>query len=81
MLKPALRGELLEISAASDFVLKAVDTEQTRELVSQKASVLLRRPVRVRFQVDKSGGRDPLQDLIRVGEKHPELFHIQNERL
>ena len=81
MLKPVLRGELLEINAASDFVLKAVNTDKTRELVAQKASVLLHRPVRVRFQVDRDGGKDPLQDLIRVGEKHPELFHIQNERL
>ena len=81
MLQPALRRELLEISAASDFVLKTVDTEQTRDLVAQKASVLLHRPVRVRFLVDRGGGKDPLKDLIRVGEKHPDLFHIQNERL
>ena len=81
MVTPALRGELLELTASSDFVRGCIDTQELRDFAAQKASALLHRPVRVRVSLRgaERGREDPMDKLIQVGESHPEIFHIIEE--
>ena len=84
MLRPALRGDLLEITAASEFVKGAVDDEATRRILAGKASALLKRPVRVRFVLQDSRPdkeNDPMQELIRLGRTRPDLIHVHSSKL
>ena len=78
LLVPMLKGELLELQTASDYVRSIVDQEDVRSFVSERASALLHHKVRVRFTVrgPHAGGEDPLQQLISAGKEHPEIFHI-----
>ena len=80
MLEPRLRGDLLEIVASTVFVKNAVDDEKTKQVLSQKASVLLQRPIRVRICLKGSDGPrkdDPMEQLLKVGRAHPDIVHIQ----
>ena len=79
MLEPHLRGDLLEIAAATDFVKRAVDDERTRTIITQKASALLQKPIRVRFclREEDRGRNDSLEELIRLGRQRPDIFHIK----
>ena len=79
MLKPVLRGDMLELHASTEFVRNAVDSEENRRILAQKASALLRRPVAVRFVVRSGRDRDPMQDLIRRGSDYPDIFHVQED--
>ena len=78
LVTPRLSGELLELVTATEMVRSIVDKEDVRDFMTQKASALLHRPVRVRFTV-RSGrdGEDPMNRLISVGRDHPDLFHIK----
>ncbi len=78
LIVPALHGDLLELIAANDMVKSIVDKEDVREFVSQRASGLLHRPIRVRF-VDrgaKRGKEDPLRRLVAFGKEHPDVVHV-----
>ena len=79
MLVPMLRGGLLELRAASDYVRNIVDQEDIRNYVAQRASQLLHQQLRVRFTVRGSHDEenDPLRRLIDTGRQHPEIFHIK----
>lgn len=82
MLTPELQGDLLQIYAASDFVRKAVDDEDTRQILAQKASALLHRQISVRFLIRENGRdkeNDPMQELIRRGNGFPEIFHVKED--
>ena len=78
---PSLRGELLELSAATDYVKSVVDKEDIRDYVGQQASALLQRPVRARFVLrsDALTADEGLKKLIQKGREYPELFHIIEE--
>ena len=78
LVTPALKGELLELSTATDMVRSIVDTEEIRDFMARKASALLNRPVRVRFTVRSGrGGEDPLNRLVDIAREHPDLFHVK----
>ena len=78
LLVPALRGDLLDLIAASDMVKSIVDKEEIRDFVTQRAGALLHRPIRVRVVVRgaRRGEDDPMNRLISIGREHPELFHV-----
>ncbi|MBR6118944.1 MAG: DNA polymerase III subunit gamma/tau [Oscillospiraceae bacterium] len=77
-LSPALRGDLLELTAASDYVKSLVDREDIRDYVAQQASALLRRPVRVRFVLRGTAPAESegVRRLMEKGRQYPGLFHI-----
>lgn len=78
LVTPKLNGELLELSCATEMVRSIVDRDDVRNFMAQKASALLHRSVRVRFTVrDSRGGKDPINKLIEISQKHPDLFHVQ----
>ena len=80
MLEPRLRGDLLEIVASTPFVKDAVDDERTKQILTQKASVLLNRQIRVQFCLKGSGNTrkdDPMNRLIQLGKAHPDIVRIQ----
>ena len=78
LVTPKRSGDLLELTCATDMVRSIVDREDVRDFMAQKASALLRRPVRVRFTV-RSGraGEDPMNNLVNIAREHPDIFHIQ----
>ena len=78
MLRPELRGDELLLLAASEFVKNAVNDEKTRAILAQKASGILKRPMRVRIAVQSTGIRadDPLQSVVDRGLQHPDIFHV-----
>ena len=79
LLVPVLRGDVLELAAATELVKSIVDHEDVRCFVSEKASALLHKPVlaRVVLRTARGSGEDPLQGLVAFGQEHPELFHIR----
>ena len=78
LLVPALRGDMLELTAASQIVKSIVDQEDVRLFVSQRAGALLHQPVRVRFleRGQHRGTEDPMRKLEALGKEHPGLFHV-----
>ena len=78
LLVPALRGDLLDLIAASDMVKSIVDKEEIRDFVTQRSGALLHRPIRVRVVVRgaRRGEDDPMNRLVSIGREHPELFHV-----
>ena len=78
MVVPELKGDLLELVTATEMVRSFVDRDDVRDFMAHKASALLHRPVRVRFTVrDSRGGKDPINKLIEISQKHSDLFHVQ----
>ena len=80
MLQPVLQGDLLTLYAGKDFILNIVDNEPTRTVVAQKASAILRRPVRVIFKPAGNGlgADDPMAALVSRGREHPDIFSVKN---
>ena len=80
MIVPVLRGELLDLVTVDDFVKRSVDREDVRAYIAQRASVLLRRQVRVRFSVRgaEGGEDDPMNALKQKQQQYPELIHIRD---
>lgn len=78
LLLPALRGDLLELIAATELVKSIVDKEDVRAFVAQRASALLRRPIRVQILIRGAnrGEEDPLRKLMARGQAHPDIFHV-----
>lgn len=82
-LEPRLNENVLEFVCVSDFVKGIVDTEKTRQVLSQKASAILMRPIQVRFVQKKSvigGADDPMNQLLQLGRKRPDVIHIRESR-
>ena len=78
LLIPALRGDLLELTAATDLVKNIVDKDEVREFVAQRAGALLHRPVRVRIvgRGLRRGADDPMRRLVEMSKAHPDVFHV-----
>ena len=82
LMEPRLRGDLLEFVCDSDFVKSTVDTEDTKRVLTQKASALLHRNVRIRFSLSDgvNGGKDdPMNRLTQFAREHPEIAHIKQD--
>ncbi len=82
-LEPRLNENVLEFVCVSDFVKGIVDTEKTRQVLSQKASAILMRPIQVRFVQKKSvigGADDPMNQLLQLGRERPDVIHIRESR-
>lgn len=78
LLVPALQGDLLDLIAANDMVKSIVDKEEVRDFISQRASALLHRAIRVRITVRgaRRGEDDPLRRLVDYGREHPDVVHV-----
>ena len=80
-LHPVLQGESTLIMAAdNEFVLGMVKKPAIEQLIREKASALLGRPVAVRFALKNQVsnlGKDPLDALVQFGEQHSDIFTIK----
>ncbi len=79
LVSPCLKGDMLELTAASEMVKSIVDHQDIRDRIAQEASALLHMPVRVRFTLrgGRGGGEDPMNNLIDLARDHPDIFHLQ----
>ena len=80
-LHPVLQGENTLIMAAdNEFVLGMVKKPAIEQLIREKASALLGRPVAVRFALKNqvsNFGKDPMDALVQFGEQHSDIFTIK----
>ena len=80
-LHPVLQGESTLIMAAdNEFVLGMVKKPAIEQLIREKASALLGRPVSVRFALKNRLSRvgdDPMDALVQFGEQHSDIFTIK----
>ena len=80
-LHPVLQGESTLIMAAdNEFVLGMVKKPAIEQLIREKASALLGRPVAVRFALKNQVsnlGKDPMDALVQFGEQHSDIFTIK----
>ena len=80
-LHPVLQGESTLIMAAdNEFVLGMVKKPAIEQLIREKASALLGRPVAVRFALKNqisNLGKDPMDALVQFGEQHSDIFTIK----
>ena len=80
-LHPVLQGENTLIMAAdNEFVLGMVKKPAIEQLIREKASALLGRPVAVRFALKNQVsnlGKDPMDALVQFGEQHSDIFTIK----
>ena len=80
-LHPVLQGESTLIMAAdNEFVLGMVKKPAIEQLIREKASALLGRPVAVRFALKNqvsNFGKDPMDALVQFGEQHSDIFTIK----
>lgn len=78
LIVPSLSGDVLELSAQGETVLRIVDHDDARAFVAEQASILLHRPIRVRFTVRgaEAGREDKLKELMEKQRQYPGLFHV-----
>lgn len=80
-LHPVLQGESTLIMAAdNEFVLDMVKKPAIEQLIREKASALLGRPVAVRFALKNQVsnlGKDPMDALVQFGQQHSDIFTIK----
>ena len=80
-LHPVLQGENTLIMAVdNEFVLGMVKKPAIEQLIREKASALLGRPVAVRFALKNQVsnlGKDPMDALVQFGEQHSDIFTIK----
>ena len=76
-----LQGESTLIMAAdNEFVLGMVKKPAIEQLIREKASALLGRPVSVRFALKNRLSRvgdDPMDALVQFGQQHSDIFTIK----
>ena len=78
-LRGALKGDVLEMRCAGDFVAGQVSRPDVLEVVTRKASALLGRPVRVTVvDVTKKAEANPqLEKLLNFGRAHSDVVKIK----
>lgn len=77
--KPELKGESLRLIVENDFIMRAVGTPEVLQIISEKASGRLGRPVRAKMSVKgqlDADGKDKLEDLLSFGKEHSESISI-----
>ena len=70
----------LIMAADNEFVLGMVKKPAIEQLIREKASALLGRPVAVRFALKNQVsnlGKDPMDALVQFGEQHSDIFTIK----
>ena len=78
-LRGALKGDVLELRCANEFVAQAVSRPDILEVVTRKASAMLKRPVRVNV-VDmsaKPAGNPKMEQLMNFGRAHSDVIKIK----
>ena len=68
------------MAADNEFVLGMVKKPAIEQLIREKASALLGRPVAVRFALKNQVsnlGKDPMDALVQFGEQHSDIFTIK----
>ena len=78
-LRGALKGDVLELRCANEFVAQAVNRPDILEVVTRKASAMLQRPVRVSV-VDmsaKPAGNPKMEQLMNFGRAHSDVIKIK----
>ena len=78
--RPVLQGESLIMAADNEFVLGMIKKPAIEQLVREKASAILGKPVAVRFALKNqvaSHGEDPMDALVQFGRQHSDIFTIK----
>ena len=78
--RPVLAGDVLTLTAPSQFVLDIIKNPNVQALAAEKASAFLGRSVRVQFALagqTNAAGRDPMDALISLGQAHGDIFTIK----
>ena len=78
LIVPSLSGDMLELSALGETVLKIVDHDDVRAQVAEQASMLLHRPIRVRFTLRGADAEkhEKMKELMEKQRQYPEIFHV-----
>ncbi|MBQ6798417.1 MAG: DNA polymerase III subunit gamma/tau [Oscillospiraceae bacterium] len=77
---PMLKGDTLQLLAASEMVKQMISGANVLQTVSQKASALLGRPVRTEVVLQSAqfeNGHDRMEDLIARGSKLGDKFTLK----
>ena len=77
---PLLKGDTLQLLAASEMVKQMISGANVLQTVSQKASALLGRPVRTEVVLQSAqfeNGHDRMEDLIARGSKLGDKFTLK----
>ena len=78
--RPVLAGDVLTLTAPSQFVLDIIKNPNVQALAAEKASAFLGRPVRVQFALagqTNAAGKDPMDALVSLGQQHSDVFTIK----
>ncbi len=78
--RPVLAGDVLTLTAPSQFVLDIIKNPNVQALAAEKASAFLGRSVRVQFALagqTNAAGKDPMDALISLGQAHGDIFTIK----
>ncbi|MBR6413493.1 MAG: DNA polymerase III subunit gamma/tau [Oscillospiraceae bacterium] len=78
LIVPSLSGDMLELSALGETVLKIVDHDDVRAQVAEQASMLLHRPIRVRFTLRGADAEkhEKMKELMEKQRQYPEIIHV-----
>ena len=75
-----VREDIMATNPDTEFVLGMVKKPAIEQLIREKASALLGRPVAVRFALKNQVsnlGKDPMDALVQFGEQHSDIFTIK----
>jgi len=78
--RPVLAGDVLTLTAPSQFVLDIIKNPNVQALAAEKASAFLGRSVRVQFALagqTNAAGKDPMDALVALGQAHGDIFTIK----
>lgn len=78
--RPRLKGDILILTAPSQFVLDIIKGPNVQKIAAEKASAFFGHPMQVQFalagQLDASG-KDPMDALLALGEEHSDIMTIK----
>ena len=77
---PLLRGEALLLGLETDFLLQKIRTPERETMISEKASALLRRPIRAKFvkaQQLQQNSTQLMDNLIELGREYPDIITLR----
>lgn len=79
--KPTLSGNTLTVRTQSQMAQDRLDKPEVRQLMAEKATVMLRRKILVRIipATADAAGNDRLQHLVDFGKAHDDIINIKGE--
>lgn len=79
--KAALSGNTLTLLAESQMVRDRLDKPEIRQIFTEKASAMLKKPVMVRIELASQNAdtQDKLQRLVAFGKAHDDIINIKGE--